>query len=264
MTTSGRPPTPPELEARYSDWEWSIAWEYGPGGVTYRLDSGGGEVHFLKLARTGGYPSIEAETRRMRWAADYLAVPRVLEGGSVAEASWLLMEGLPGFDATHAMWSAEPERLVRVLAAGLRAFHEAPVSECPFDFRLDRALAHARRRVAEGRVVPDRDFHDEFSHLSAEEALALLEQTRPESESPVVCHGDYCPPNLLVEDWSPVGYVDLGELGVADRWWDLAVATWSVTWNLGPGFEDLFLAEYGVERDQTRTDFYRLLYDLVS
>jgi hypothetical protein len=58
--------------------------------------------------------------------------------------------------------------------------------------------------------------------------------------------------------------VDLGELGVADRWWDLAVATWSITWNFGPGYEDLFLASYGAVRDDARTRFYRLLYDLVS
>jgi len=58
--------------------------------------------------------------------------------------------------------------------------------------------------------------------------------------------------------------VDLGELGVADRWWDLAVATWSTTWNLGAGYEDLFLAAYGVERDRERMAYYRLLYDLVS
>ena len=60
------------------------------------------------------------------------------------------------------------------------------------------------------------------------------------------------------------GFVDLGERGVADRWWDLAVATWSVTWNFGPGLEDLFLKEYGIERDQARIEYYRLLYDVVS
>jgi kanamycin kinase len=59
------------------------------------------------------------------------------------------------------------------------------------------------------------------------------------------------------------GYVDLGELGVADRWWDLAVATWSLTWNLGPSFEELFLAQYGADADAQRTEFYRLMYDLV-
>ena len=44
------------------------------------------------------------------------------------------------------------------------------------------------------------------------------------------------------------GYVDLGELAVADRWWDLAVATWSLTWDLGPGWEAEFLACYGAAR----------------
>ena len=42
------------------------------------------------------------------------------------------------------------------------------------------------------------------------------------------------------------------------------MATWSVTWNLGPGYEDLFLEEYGVARDDERIEFYRLLYDVVS
>ena len=60
------------------------------------------------------------------------------------------------------------------------------------------------------------------------------------------------------------GFVDLGELGVADRWWDLAVATWSITWNLGPGLEDLFLTHYGTPRDDPRIAFHRLLYDLSS
>ena len=77
-----------------------------------------------------------------------------------------------------------------------------------------------------------------------------------------MCHGDYCLPNILIEEGRATGYLDLGELGVADRWWDLAAATWSLTWNLGPGFEELFLAEYGVVRDPARTRFYRLLYDL--
>jgi kanamycin kinase len=42
------------------------------------------------------------------------------------------------------------------------------------------------------------------------------------------------------------------------------VASWSITWNLGPGWEDLFLRSYGTNRDPGRVAFYRLLYDLVS
>jgi len=56
----------------------------------------------------------------------------------------------------------------------------------------------------------------------------------------VVCHGDSCPPNVLLEEGRATGYVDLGELGVADRWWDVAVGGWSVAWNFGPELEPLF------------------------
>ena len=86
----------------------------------------------------------------------------------------------------------------------------------------------------------------------------------PSAEELVICHGDYCFPNMIIRDQQVVGFVDLGELGVADRWWDLAVATWSTTWNVGPAWEDAFLAAYEIEPDHARIAYYRLLYDLVS
>ena len=77
-------------------------------------------------------------------------------------------------------------------------------------------------------------------------------------------NGDYCLPNVLIGGSGVTGFVDLGELGVADRWWDLAVATWRVTWNLGPGYEAAFLAAYAVAPDPERIAYDRVLYDLVS
>jgi len=85
----------------------------------------------------------------------------------------------------------------------------------------------------------------------------------PPADRLVVCHGDACSPNTLItEDSRCSGHVDLGELGVADRWADLAVATWSTEWNYGPGWEDLLLSAYGVAPDPDRTRYYRLLWDL--
>jgi kanamycin kinase len=49
---------------------------------------------------------------------------------------------------------------------------------------------------------------------------------------------------------------------VADRWADLAVATWSAEWNYGPGWEDHLLTAYGVAPDPDRIGYYRLLWDL--
>jgi kanamycin kinase len=131
-----------------------------------------------------------------------------------------------------------------------------------FRFDLDRALDHVERRVDAGDLAGD--FHDIHAHLSGEAALAQLRETRPADEDLVVCHGDYCPPNMLVEGRRVTGYVDLGELGVADRWWDVAVGAWSAGWNFGEEHEARFYEGYGIEPDPERIRFYRLLYDLVS
>ena len=45
----------------------------------------------------------------------------------------------------------------------------------------------------------------------------------------MVCHGDACSPNTLIApDGAFAGHVDLGMLGLADCWPDLAVATHSL------------------------------------
>jgi len=200
----------------------------------------------------------------MKWARNHLPVPVVVDQGRDESVEWMVTTGLGGRDATDPVLQVDPSRLVRVLARGLRRFHEVPVANCPFDFSIAAALRVARDRLERGIVDPVEGFHSEHSSLTAAEAVAALERSRPANEDLVVCHGDYCPPNVLITGNRVTGYVDLGELGVADRWWDLAVATWSVTWNLGPGYEDLFLSEYGAELDRGRLAFYRLLYDVVS
>jgi len=57
------------------------------------------------------------------------------------------------------------------------------------------------------------------------------------------------------------GHVDLGSLGVADRWADLAVAAMSVTWNFGPGYEDMVYRGYGIEPDEQKIAYYRRLWE---
>ncbi|WP_157236707.1 phosphotransferase [Promicromonospora sukumoe] len=78
----------------------------------------------------------------------------------------------------------------------------------------------------------------------------------------VVCHGDATVPNTLLDGAGRfAAHVDVGDLGVADRWSDIAVTTRSVTRRYGPGLEPLVLAAYGVAPDPDRTAYYRALWD---
>lgn len=89
-----------------------------------------------------------------------------------------------------------------------------------------------------------------------------LEHEAPPIDQLVVCHGDACAPNTLVlPDGRFSGHVDLGSLGVADRWADLAVATYSLSWNFPGNWEAVFFDAYGITADEERISYYRRLWD---
>ena len=255
-------PIPSHLRRRFGSWTWTKAYENEAGGVTWRLE-GKGSTRYLKLAPLDFEPSLDREARRMEWAFDHLPVPVVIGHGRDA-AQWLLTESLAGEPATAPARLADPLATVKALGRGLRQFHAAPVEHCGHDARLDVLLARAQQRVRDGLVDPARHFHGEHRQHTPQSALEWLEANRPLEDGLVVCHGDYCFPNVLLLGERAVGFVDLGELGVADRWWDLAVATWSTKWNVGEGYTRAFLDAYGIRGDANKIAYYRLLYDVVA
>jgi len=181
-----------------------------------------GGTEYVKVAPPRWAGHLVAEAERLRWAVTYLAVPQVLGAG----AGWLHTAGLPGRSAVDPPWVAEPRTAVRAIGMGLRLLHDRlPVADFPFG--------------------------------SPEWVTDSLPVDRL-----VVCHGDACAPNTLLDDAGRCcGHVDLGDLGVADRWADLAVATLSLSWNYAGDWEDDLFDAYGVEPDPERVDFYRALWN---
>jgi kanamycin kinase len=219
-------------------------------GVTFRI---GGPVGAATDYVKTGPGDFAAERARLDWAGRYLTVPRVLGGGP----GWLHTAALPAWSAVDARWREDPGVAARAAGAGLRIMHDRlPVQSCPFDWSVQKRLAGV---VADARP-PLRD--------------------APAVDRLVVCHGDACTPNTLMDaGGSFYGHVDLGSLGVADRWADLAVATMSLDWNFPPAddaergtsdeeagnqtgdWEAVLLAAYGIDPDPVRLDYYRRLWD---
>jgi aminoglycoside phosphotransferase len=61
----------------------------------------------------------------------------------------------------------------------------------------------------------------------------------------VFIHGDFCLPNVLVEQGALVGLVDVGRAGLGDPRDDLAAGVWTLHYNFGHGFARDFLDAYG-------------------
>ncbi len=233
----------------------SVAWVNELGGTTFEIGSGRDRC-FVKWSPTSSPVDLDRERERLEWAFRYAAVPEVMEHGRSQRGAWLATKGLPGASAVDDRWKAAPDVAVAAIGAGLRRLHDAlPVAECPFTWSVDERIADIRERSALGAIQPAQPVAVDVGR-----ALAILERA-PAIERLVVCHGDACAPNTLIgDDGRCCAHVDLGALGVADRWADLAIATWSTAWNYGPGWEDALLDAYGVERDDERIQYYRLLW----
>jgi len=239
----------------------SAVWVNELGGITFQIGAGS-DRWFVKWVPADRGIDFAREAERLVWAARWTAVPRLLDRGVEADGSWIALAGIDGETAVSARWKADPAKAVEAIGRGLRAFHDAlPVASCPFAWSTDQRVADARRRAATGQL-DSRRWHPQHRHLTIAEALEIIADAPPVDRL-VVCHGDACAPNTLIgDDGACVGHVDLGALGVADRWADLAIATWSTQWNYGPGWEQRLLDAYGIEADDERTRYYRLLWDL--
>jgi kanamycin kinase len=241
----------------------SLVWVNEAGGLTFAVGEETGRC-FIKWAPAGSGLDLSGEAARLSWARRYHPVPQPLECGHDGTGSWLVTAALPGQNAVSARWKSDPAAAVTAIGKGLRALHEdLPAASCPFSWSAGQRLDDARRQAAAGRLDPA-GWHPCHQALTVPAALRQAAAVPP-ADKLVVCHGDACAPNtLLDEDGHWAGHVDLGLLGVADRWADLAVATWSAAWNYGPGWDGLLLDAYGICPDAERTRYYRLLWDLSS
>lgn len=216
-------------------------WRNQIGGVTFRLGTGAA-TEYLKVGPPHPEHEPVSDAERLAWVGTYVVAPEPIGWGLDDGLAWLLTRGLPGASAVSPEWRARPELAIPALGRALRAFHDrVPARSCPWTWSI------------KDRVAPA----DESSGI---EEVTLFAEVPPLDL--VVCHGDACNPNFLLDaDANPVGYVDLGRLGVADRWADLAPACLSLGWNFGTGWEDALLDAYGIDRDDAKLDYYTRVWN---
>lgn len=234
------------------------------GGAVYRLHGRADAPDlFLKHGTAAQADDISDEMARLRWLGGYLPVPAVMHFTRTPDEACLLMTAVPGQSA-YRMLEEYPARridVVSALARFLRRIHDIPTSECPFNSDHAYRLARARARIDAGEVDED-DFDEERAGWTAEQVWDAMQDLLPLAPDPVVTHGDYSLDNLLLRDGEVVGCIDVGRLGIADRYQDLAIA-WNCLGEFGASLQQRFLEQYGIrEVDRRKLRFHLLLDEL--
>jgi aminoglycoside phosphotransferase (APT) family kinase protein len=179
---------------------------------------------------------------------------------SVLGGAFFIMELLEGEPMMNAPFETIPDLLGKTHAA----LHDIDTEPLLHSLR-ERGLDERRYRLA-GRLERLRERANEFSWL-CDAADWLIDHRPPESESLSICHGDFHPLNILVQDGRVTGVLDWAGFMVADPIVDVAttvvltaisakhllsLAEWEIA-------VDMYLDAYRAHRvlDLEHLDYYR-------
>lgn len=135
------------------------------------------------------------------------------------DKDFLVTKEAVGDDCLLACYLEEPERLCKVLADAMNFLHSLPV---PAETSIPISPC---MKLYEEHGYGDKMKYDTF------------------------IHGDFCLPNIMLDDWKFSCFIDVGLAGVGDRHIDIYWALWSLNYNLKTDkYTDLFLDLYGREK----------------
>lgn len=219
--------------------------------AVYRIEAE--EIYFLKIGA-----ALQAEHNKLLWLEGRLPVPKVLHYEIKAGKHYLLTSAIEG-EMLHEA-SISPQRKVELLAEGARLWHSIATEECPFDCTIDIQIDLARRNMERG-LIDEEDFEIHRQGRNLHELFAELLVSLPDKEDLCLTHGDYCLPNILInpETEELTGFVDVGRMGVSDRYIDLSLCARSIGWNMGRIWVEPFMKAYGRKLDTAKYNFYTLL-----
>lgn len=236
----------------------------------------------LKVTRCN--PENDNEAEMMQWLQGKLPVPKVYYYGKDkrGEVNYLLMSTVKGCMACDKEFMEQPKRAVSLLAKSLRMLWSVDISGCPSNRRLNRVLEIASEKVETHQINEEQFYPEGFEpeHFKTpREVLDYLKIHEPGKskrvkwkEDLVLSHGDFCLPNFFFrEDFSDVsGFIDIGRMGVADRYQDIALCLRSFRYNLSLyGQEDQYedckkelFSALAMKPEEEKIYYYRLLDEL--
>lgn len=214
-----------------------------PEARVFFIEKDGG--YYLKRAPRG---MLEKEAAQARYFHTLGLSAAVLDYRVDGAHDWLLTARVAGEDCTHAVYLSDPARLCDLIATRLRALHEMDATDCPVRNHTARYVETVEQNHRKGMFDPA-FLPPVMGDISKNEAFSYFEAHKHLLKTNTLLHGDYCLPNILLDNWKFSGFIDLGNGGIGDRHVDLFWGAWTLAFNLGTdAYRDRFFDAYGRDR----------------
>ena len=154
--------------------------------------------------------------------------------------------------------------VVDLASDAIKILQSIDISNCPFYNNLNIKLSTAKYNI-DNNLVTTKDMTKEnqkrFS--SVQKLYEYLVNNRIKEQKLCFSHGDLSIPNIFYKDEKITGFVDLGDSGIADIWYDIAILVKSLRRNYETDEAEKYLfKKLNIEPNYEVIDYYILLTDL--
>lgn len=217
------------------------------------------EVHYLKIAPQG---SLKNEYEHLSWLQGKLLVPQIEFYIINEEAEFLVTKAVEGEMVCSPFYLANPDQGMLVIKEAFDALYQVDIKDCPFKVALDYKLSVAKYNIDNNLLKLENMEPQNRSKFGSFEAIYQYLLDNRFEEELCFSHGDIALPNLFVKDGHFNGFIDMGECGIADKWFDIAIMVRSIIMNYGKDYVPKLFELLNIEPQWHKIDYYILLMDL--
>ncbi|MFA7435391.1 MAG: APH(3') family aminoglycoside O-phosphotransferase [Bacilli bacterium] len=202
----------------------------------------------------------------LKWLQGRLPVPKIYITHTEDNYNYILMSKLKGNMSCDKKYLSNPKKLIKILAKALKMLEKIDISGCPLRYDLDYKLQLAKERV-ENKLVSmidaEPNTYGPNSFKDPSDLLDYLIKNKPNNKNQSFVHGDFCLPNIFIDNDEVKGFIDLGRATIADKYNDIALCLRSLEHNLGTSkYNHLLFEELNIEYNEDLIRYYILLDEL--
>ncbi len=213
------------------------------------------KVFYLKIADHLSHESIMLD-----YLKDKISVPEKVFYEKYNGKSYVLTKELKGEMLCSSYYKSHPLEGIDILIDAFNHIYNIDYSDCIVDETIDSKIKEIESRFSS---IKESDIKENILSRfhTKENILKYLKGNKPKQIIGFT-HGDMSLPNIYALDNHFNGLIDVGNAGFSDIYFDLVVCEMSIERNYGKEYVDIFYDKLGIEKDDFKSDYYRILLSL--
>ena len=213
------------------------------------------KVFFLKIA-----DHLSQESIRLDYLQDKLLVPEKVFYEKYNGKSYILTKSLKGEMLCSDYYCNHPLEGINIIVEAFNSLYNIDYSDCVIDETIDTKIKRIEERF---NKIKNEDINEEVlkRFITKENILKYLKGNKPKQIIGFT-HGDMSLPNIFADNNHFSGLLDVSECGLGDIYFDLVICEISIERNYGKEYINKFYDSLGIEKDEFKSDYYRILMSL--